>query len=184
MSANRATILTRILPIGALSLTAVLVATAALAATASAKPAADCQPFAGRPCLFPFPDDLFTRRDKTSHTGLRVKLPAAGMPRNIKGVRIATGPYDRNDGFSPGSVILLHIPGLDNARAVKRTNPVPLTDLAQTFAKRAPIVVIDETTGKRQLIWAELDHQRRRHRPDDPPRQGLHRRAHLRRRPA
>ncbi len=74
-------------------------------------------------------------------------------------MRIATAPYDRNDGFSPGSVILLHIPGLDNARALKRTNPVPLTDMAQTFAKRAPIVVIDEATGKRQLIWAELDQQ-------------------------
>ena len=31
--------------------------------------------------------------------------------------------------------------------------------MAQTFAKQAPIVVIDEATGKRQLIWAELDQQ-------------------------
>ncbi len=64
---------------------AVLAAGAALAATATAKPAADCQPFAGRPCLFPFPNNLFTRKDKTSDTGLRVKLPAAAMPAQHQG---------------------------------------------------------------------------------------------------
>jgi hypothetical protein len=29
--------------------------------------------------------------------------------------------------------------------------------MAQAFAKRAPIVVIDASTGKRALIWSELD---------------------------
>src|SRR3954449_2764690 len=91
------------------------------AGVAVAKPAADCQPFAGRPCLFPFPSNLFTRRDRTSHTGLRVKLPATAMPRNTKGSRIGVREYNRNDGFSPGSALVLHIPGLDNQRALRRT---------------------------------------------------------------
>jgi hypothetical protein len=159
MSSARAVIPWRFAGLGAVVVAALLAAGAALATTASAKPAADCQPFAGRPCLFPFPNNLLTRRDKTSHTGLRLNLPAAAMPRDVKGVRIATGPYDRNDGFSPGSVIVLHIHGLDNGPALRRTNPAPLTDMAQTFAKRAPIVVIDKATGQRQLIWAELDQQ-------------------------
>jgi hypothetical protein len=46
---------------------------AAPAATAST-PAADCQPFA-EPCLLPFPNDLFTKPDPTSATGVRVNLP-------------------------------------------------------------------------------------------------------------
>jgi hypothetical protein len=129
------------------------------AGVAVAKPAADCQPFAGRPCLFPFPSNLFTRRDRTSHTGLRVKLPATAMPRNTKGSRIGVREYNRNDGFSPGSALVLHIPGLDNQRALRRTGAVALTNLATTFARRAPVVVIDQATGKRQLIWAELDAQ-------------------------
>lgn len=120
-------------------------------------PAGDCQPYAGRPCLLPFPDNRFTRSDKTSHTGLRVDLPQAAMPANTKGARIGVAPYDRNDGFSPGSAIVIHIPGLDNARALRRTGAVPLTDESRSFTRRQPLVLIDQATGKRQLIWAELD---------------------------
>jgi hypothetical protein len=128
-------------------------ATPAVAAT----PGADCQPYASRPCLLPFPDNRLTKTDSASVTGLRVNLPAAAMPVNTKGVRVSTAAYDGNDGFSPGSSIVVHIPGLDNAAALKRTGAVPLTDISRSLAKRQPIVLIDQATGKRQLIWAELD---------------------------
>ncbi|HXO09006.1 MAG TPA: hypothetical protein VN880_13290, partial [Solirubrobacteraceae bacterium] len=148
-----------------IALLSALVATAAAiagfsasaAAAAAAKPAADCQPYSGRPCLFPFPDNRFTRADKHSVTGRRVNLPAKAMPANTAGQRITVGPYNRNDGFSPGSAIVLHVQGLDNQRAMNRTGAVPLTNMARSFAKRQPIVVIDQATGKRQLIWSELD---------------------------
>jgi hypothetical protein len=126
-------------------------------AAAAAKPAADCQPYSSRPCLFPFPDNRFTRADKHSVTGRRVNLPANAMPANTGGQRIAVGPFDRNDGFSPGSAIVLHVPGLDNQAAMNRTGAVPLTNMARSFAKRQALVVIDQATGKRQLIWSELD---------------------------
>jgi hypothetical protein len=70
---------------------------------------------------------------------------------------VTPGAYDRNDGFSPGSDIVLHVSGLDNAAALRRTNPVQLLDMARTYAKQAPVVVIDQATGARQLIWTELD---------------------------
>ena len=137
---------------------AVLSSLAALCAPAvAAAPAADCQPYAARPCLFPYPDNRFTRTDRSSATGLRLAMPAAAMPANIHGARIAVGPYDRNDGFSPGSAIVLHVPGLDTAAALNRTGAVPLSDLARAYAARQPILLLDETTGARQLIWAELD---------------------------
>jgi hypothetical protein len=120
-------------------------------------PAADCQPLSTRPCLLPFPNNLFTRKDKSTPTGLRVHLPASAMPVNAKGVPISVAPYDRNDGFSPGSAVIVHVAGLDNAAAFQRTDPVGLLNESRAFAKRAPIVVIDEQTGKRQLIWSELD---------------------------
>ena len=41
----------------------VATATPARARAAGSVPAADCQPFAGRPCLLPFPNNLFTRPD-------------------------------------------------------------------------------------------------------------------------
>ncbi len=120
-------------------------------------PAADCQPFTSTPCLLPFPDNRFTRPDRSSPTGLRVHLPANAMPVNTKGQRVGVAQYNRNDGFSPGSAMIVHVPGLDNAKAFARTGGVGLLNMAQAFAKRQPIVVIDEASGRRQLIYAELD---------------------------
>jgi hypothetical protein len=138
--------------VGAFFVLGVLAAPAATAAT----PAADCQPFA-EPCLLPFPNNLFTKPDPTSATGLRVDLPQAAMPTNTNGVQINVAPYDRFDGFSPGSSIIARVPGLDNQTAFDQTNPVRLADMSQAFAPNAPIVVIDAATSERALIWTELD---------------------------
>ncbi len=128
-----------------------------VARSAAAKPAADCQPYSSTPCLLPFPSNLFTRPDKTSATGLRVDLPSKAMPVNNTGIRVGTAPYDRNDGFSPGSAAIIHVAGLDNAKAFAKTGSVGLLNMAASFTKNTPIVVIDETTGKRQLIYTQLD---------------------------
>src|SRR5947209_2813207 len=124
---------------------------------AAGKPAADCQPYSGTPCLLPFPNNLWTRHDRASATGLRVQLPANAMPVNSSGQRIGTAEYDRNDGFSPGSAMVVHVPGLDNARAFARTGAVGVLNMKQAFAANAPVVVIDETSGRRQLIYTQLD---------------------------
>ncbi|MFL5823142.1 MAG: hypothetical protein ACJ764_06845 [Solirubrobacteraceae bacterium] len=126
-------------------------------AASSATPAADCQPFSGTPCLLPYPNNLFTRPDSTSATGRRVRLPQSAMPISSGGKRINVAPYNRNDGFSPGSAMVVHVQGLDNPKAFHRTGAVGVLNMAQAFAPAQPIVVIDEATGKRQLIYSELD---------------------------
>ncbi len=126
-------------------------------ATAAAAPGADCQPFASKPCLLPFPNNLFTRRDHTSATGLRINLPSSAMPVNKAGQRISTAPYDRTDGFSPGSIVVVHVPGLDTPAALAKTGAAPLTNMGASLSKSQPIVVIDASTGRRQVIWTELD---------------------------
>jgi hypothetical protein len=132
--------------------------TAGLDATeASARAAADCQPFTSAPCLLPFPSNLFTVPDKTSATGVRVHLPQNAMPVNKNGVQISVAPYDRNDGFSPGSAIIIHVNGLDNAAAFAKTNPAPLSNIGASLGSNQPILLIDEGTGKRVAIWSELD---------------------------
>jgi hypothetical protein len=120
-------------------------------------PAADCQPFGGRPCLLPFPNNLFTRPDRSSRIGLRVSLPAGAMPISTSGQRVSVAPYDRADGFSPGSAAILHVPGLDSAAAFARTGAAGVLDMAKSLHRNQPIVIIDEQTGRRQLIWSELD---------------------------
>jgi hypothetical protein len=135
-----------------------LVGLTSVAGAASPPPAAaDCQPFSTTPCLLPFPNNLFTVPDKSSATGLRVHLPQSAMPISAGGKRINVAPYDRNDGFSPGSAMIVHVPGLDNPQAFQRTGAVGLLNMSRAFGKAQPIVVIDEATGKRQLIYSELD---------------------------
>lgn len=126
-------------------------------ASGTARPAADCQPFGRTPCLLPFPNNLFTRPDRTTPTHRRVHLPANAMPINSAGQRVSVAQYDRNDGFSPGSAMIVHVPGLDNPTAFARTGAVGLLNMQRSFARSAPIVVIDEATGRRQLIYTELD---------------------------
>ena len=106
---------------------------AAAPAATAATPAADCQPFV-EPCLLPFPNDLFTKADSTSATGRRVDLPQAAMPTNTNGVQVNVAPYNRSDGFSPGSSIIARVPGLDNQAAFDQTNPVRLADMSQAYA--------------------------------------------------
>jgi hypothetical protein len=116
-----------------------------------------CQPYTSTPCLFPFPDNRLTKPVSGSATGLELNLPQGAMPSNTSGTQIATTPYDQNDGFSPGSAILLHIPQLETQAALNRTHAVGLLNMSAYRAKKAPIMVIDERTGQRQMIYTQLD---------------------------
>src|SRR3954471_22898567 len=130
---------------------------AAAAVPAGAQAATKCDPLDKAACLLPFPNDAFTRADKKSDTGRRLALRAALMPRNDKKKPIDPAPYNAFDGFSPGSVILTKVPGLDTPKALKRTNAGGLADISRYKAKNAPVIVIDEKTGKRWPLWVELD---------------------------
>jgi hypothetical protein len=107
--------------------------------------------------MFPFPDDRLAREDVSTPTGLRVHLPAAAMPLNRSGERIAVGEYDRADGFSPGSTVIVHVPGLDSSVAWARTGAAGLGQLDAAAGDDQPVVLIDESSAQRQLIWSELD---------------------------
>ncbi|HKY91460.1 MAG TPA: hypothetical protein VJM11_10495 [Nevskiaceae bacterium] len=115
-----------------------------------------CDPLDPHYCLFPFPNDYFTVADATTDTGRRVKLNVQSMPANLAGKPVNPFEWNRNDGFSPGSPILVRIPGLDLAQ----TKAVPITRLSAGARTNQPIVVIDADTLERQLVWAELDDNR------------------------
>jgi hypothetical protein len=136
---------------------ALTLAFALLILPASAHAATKCDALDKAACLLPFPNDAFTRADKSTPTHRRLALRNALMPKNSKGKPIASAPYDAFDGFSPGSVILTKVNGLDTPKALAKTNPVGLSRISRYTAKNAPVVVIDEKTGKRWPIWVELD---------------------------
>src|SRR4051812_37612989 len=122
---------------------------AAQAATASPS-GAGCDRLDDAACLLPFPNDAF-RKDG------EVDLRTSQMPRNAKGKAIDARGWKGLDGFSPGSVILTKVPGLQTDAALKRSGAVSLSDISKYTNKTAPVLVIDEQTGRRWPIWAELD---------------------------
>ncbi len=131
-------------------------------------------------CLYPFPNNHFTIADSSSATGLRVHLDAASAPvaqavaipplgLDSPGGALAPAEWNRNDGFSPGAMLLARIPGLD----LDQTGAVRIGDISKSLAADAPILVIDAESGERQLIWAELDAQALTQNPPSPERQAL-----------
>jgi hypothetical protein len=107
--------------------------------------------------LLPFPNDRLTVKDKRTNTGRRLNLKLAQMPKNAQGVPIDPVDVNRFDGFSPGSAILVRVPGLDTPAALAKTNPVGLSNLARYRAENAPVIVTDTKSRKRWPIWVELD---------------------------
>lgn len=131
---------------------------------ASADPLADagatvgiCDAIDPSACMLPWPNDAFTRADSSTDTGRRLDLSVAAMPRNAAGVPIDPSDYNRNDGFSPGAMIVTKVPGMDTPEAFAATDPVTLRDLSRYEEPDAPIAVIDAETGVRHPIWSEID---------------------------
>ncbi len=113
----------------------------------------------GNACLAPFPNDFYTREDSTSDTGRRLDLDPESTPANSSGKHIAVTVLNQSDGFSPGPLLTVRIPGMDNEAAFTQSGIVSIKQMSRAFEPSQPVVLIDAATGERQLIWAELDSQ-------------------------
>jgi hypothetical protein len=108
-------------------------------------------------CLHPWPNDHFTREDRDTPTRKRIAMNRLSMPANVAGVPIDPTDMNRADGFSPGNLIVTHVPGLDNQQAFDRTAPVTVDNLGAYDDPGQPVVVINARTRRRHLVWAEHD---------------------------
>jgi hypothetical protein len=115
--------------------------------------AARCDFLGQSRCALPFPNDWFTTPDPSTDTGRRVNLAAESLPANVAGVHTDPTEWNRNDGFSPGAMILTHVPGVD----LGASGAPPITDIGRSMAPDSPIVLVDATTGARWPFFAELD---------------------------
>src|SRR4051794_811250 len=131
----------------------IAVASPASAAKGQHSPYADCDNLDPAVCLQPFPNNLFTKRDDSTATRLRVNFALTSMPRNAASKPIDPTEWNRNDGFSPGSEITTYVPRLD----LGTTKGVPINNLAAYSDPDAAVVVIDAKTLERNPIWTELD---------------------------
>ena len=120
---------------------------------ASVHGATACNPLGGSSCMVPFPSDYYTVVDHQMPSGRKVLFPEAAMPANHVGIHISPSAYSRNDGFSPGASLLVHVAGLSLAQS-----GIPgVGDVGTSLKSRAGVVLLDETTGRRLAYWGELD---------------------------
>lgn len=122
-------------------------------------------------CFLPYPSSHFLVPDATKQTGLRLSLPAEGMPP-VNGPEWLPDAFNELDGFSPMVHILMHFPqGLDltlsdTARLLEpqccgQPAGPPWID-TRTYTERSldadsPSVLMKADTGERILHFLELD---------------------------
>ena len=110
-----------------------------------------CQPILGTDCLAPWPS-AYWETPAGTRTGWRIDLPDEVMPADNRGNRIPATDWNRRDGFSPNTPIVV-LPGvaLDAALLPNETRP------ALAFAANLPILLADAQTGAFIPYFAELD---------------------------
>ena len=140
---------------------------------------AGCDALDPAACLLPFPNNLFTTRADTD-TGVRVNFLPTAMPRT--GTELTEGgegkpvdptEWNRNDGFSPGSMVMTSVPGIDLHQTWGTTGRPHtsagintaeyfdhrdhIADIGLYANENAPMVIINTETGQRHPFWSELD---------------------------
>ncbi len=147
---------------------------AELAPLAADAVARGCDVLDAAHCLYPFPSDWFTEAAPANSpqsvamggTGRRVAFNRLAMPQNAFGKRVDPTEWNRNDGFSPGQLLVTYVPGLDvpltYGAAAAELGPA---DVRKSLAPNAPVVLLrvdEDATGRvigapRHLSWAEPD---------------------------
>lgn len=113
-----------------------------------------CNPIASDwDCMLPFPSDYFRTPDSALPSGHRVALTEAASPRTESGAKVDLSQLHPADGFSPGSQILLHVPGGVGAAALTFHDD----DIGRTLKPDSATVLIDTQTGLPVPHFAETD---------------------------
>lgn len=119
-----------------------------------------CDTFGTRSCLLPFPSDEYTVEDESTGTGRRVDLPT-GLLATSEGATLDPAAWNRNDGFSPSTPILVHVPNFS-----PENTPLPTEDeIGMSVTDESATVIVDLDTGLLVPHWAEMD--RRATSPED-----------------
>lgn len=105
--------------------------------------------------MVPFPNNYYTVPDPSMPSGRRVDFPPGAMPVNSAGIPVNPTSWERNDGFSPGSLILAFVPGV----SLTESGVPSSTAVERSLGADSPVVLLDANTMKRLPYWAEMDVQ-------------------------
>ena len=116
-------------------------------------PQRTCDPLQGE-CLMPWPSSYFLVADESRQSGYQLTFGPESLPQNSKGKHIDPAPYDRLDGFSPATPIMVHFQGgvrIDDLPSEWHTDA--------SLADDASMVVFEDAAGEltRVPYWVELD---------------------------
>lgn len=121
-------------------------------------PNPDCDPLQPSWCALPWPSNHYLADDAKTTTGKRLAFGAKTLPANAQGFHIAPEPFARRDGYSGGTAIVVHFPGIDVSKLVGEG------DMAPSLAEDAAIAIWDLGPVKspsakpaRVPYWVELD---------------------------
>jgi hypothetical protein len=103
-------------------------------------------------CLLPWPSSAFLVADATTRTGFRLAIPTDAMPRNRDHVLVDPAPWNRADGFSPMTTVMVQL-----ASSIDAT-PLPTWhDPSASLARDSPTLIIDVDSGERVAHFAEIE---------------------------
>jgi len=111
-----------------------------------------CEILSTRSCLLPFPSDAYSVPDTTTGTGRRVDLPQ-GLLANTSGTTLDPTEWNLNDGFSPSTPILVHVPGIDPEQTALPSE----ANISESVTAESATVIVDLDTGQLVPHWAEMD---------------------------
>lgn len=118
-----------------------------------ATPSDPCDPLDPSGCMLPFPNDYYTVPSTAMPTGGQIYFPPGAFPTAVGSAPVNVTPWERNDGFSPGSTLLLHVPGI----SLSMSHVATISRIGHSLDGNSPIVLLDTSTDKRWPTWAELD---------------------------
>ncbi|MGH1345453.1 MAG: hypothetical protein ACRBN8_28070 [Nannocystales bacterium] len=111
----------------------------------------DCDPLVPEYCGYPFPNNVFTVADDSTQTGRRLALSESLMPTSKSDVKPMNAAWDSRDGFSVGSVMMVHMPGASEAGL-----PI-ITNVAASLDADSPTVLLDAESGERVAHFTEIE---------------------------
>jgi hypothetical protein len=100
----------------------------------------------------PFPSSYFLVENANTATGYQVDLLKSVFPKAPGSPPLDPSGYNRFDGFSPATSILLYFPSTPDLSNVASYN-----DFGPSLDPASPIQVFNMRTGERILFFAELD---------------------------
>lgn len=125
----------------------------------------DCDELQPEHCALPWPSNAYLKPDDTRQTGFSLSFGAETLPTSWRDVKTRPDPWQRLDGYGPGSALLVYFDGLDIAEMAGEES------IERSLQEDAPIVwlELDEDGSVKRKIpyFVEFDTRKTTKKPEE-----------------